>query len=79
NIDYRDEVAVLDYCAANNKGVLIKKALGSGHACLNNTDPVQANLDFIYQHPAVSSVIIGTINPRHLIENVHKAAAALNN
>jgi aryl-alcohol dehydrogenase-like predicted oxidoreductase len=76
NLDHQDEVAVLDYCAANNKGVLIKKALGSGHAYLNNADPVQANLDFIYQHPAVSSVIIGTINPSHLIENIHKAVAA---
>jgi aryl-alcohol dehydrogenase-like predicted oxidoreductase len=76
NLDYQDEVAVLDYCAANNKGILIKKALGSGHACLNNADPVQNNLDFIYQHPAVSSVIIGTINPSHLIDNAHKALSA---
>jgi aryl-alcohol dehydrogenase-like predicted oxidoreductase len=76
NLDYQDDVAVLDYCAVNNKGVLIKKALGSGHACLNNDDPVQANLDFIFQHAAVSSVIIGTINTTHLIENSRKALAA---
>jgi aryl-alcohol dehydrogenase-like predicted oxidoreductase len=76
NLDYQDEIAILDYCETNNKGVLIKKALGSGHACLNNADPVQDNLEFIYQHPAVSSVIIGTINPGHLIDNAHKALVA---
>jgi aryl-alcohol dehydrogenase-like predicted oxidoreductase len=76
NLDYQADVAVLDYCAANNKGVLVKKALGSGHACLNNDDPVQTNLDFIFQHTAVNSVIMGTINPAHLIENAGKALTA---
>jgi aryl-alcohol dehydrogenase-like predicted oxidoreductase len=76
NLDYQEESVVLDYCAANDKGALIKKALGSGHACLNNDDPVQANLDFIFQHRAVSSVIIGTINPAHLTENIRKALNA---
>ncbi|MEZ5813292.1 MAG: aldo/keto reductase [Alphaproteobacteria bacterium] len=29
--DYRDEEPVLDYAAAHNKGVILKKALNSGH------------------------------------------------
>ena len=77
NLDHREDAAVLDYCAATNTGVLIKKALSSGHACLADADPVQANLDFIYQSPAVSSVIVGSINPHHVIANAAKAMQAI--
>lgn len=79
NLDYQDEQAVIEQAAKTNKSIFIKKALGSGHLALNNpnTDPVQANFDFIYQNPAVASIIIGTINPKHLIKNVEKAVKAL--
>ena len=49
----------------HNKGVVIKKAFDSGHA----KDPCQA-LNFAVNYPGVSSVIVGTINPNHLRENV---------
>lgn len=70
--EYTDEAAVLDYCAAHGKGVLIKKAFASGHL----SDPAQS-LRFVLRHPAVSSVIIGTINPQHLRQNVQAARDAL--
>ena len=74
NLDYQQEQAVLDQAAKDNKAIFIKKALSSGHLA---KDSVQDNFDFIYSHPAVTSIIIGTINPKHLEDNVIKAALAL--
>lgn len=75
------DVEVIDLAHAQGKGVLIKKALNSGHAVADATasaDPVQANMNFIFAHPGVSAVIVGTINPAHLRENVRAAIAACN-
>ena len=79
NLQYQDEQAVLNEAARTHKGIFIKKALGSGHIAKNasSQDVVQANFEFIFNEPAVSSVIIGTINPAHLKDNVLKAAHAL--
>lgn len=77
-----DEVSVIDECHQLNKGVLIKKALASGHldkeASAATADPVQASLQLVLNHPGVSSAIVGTINPQHLRDNVAKALRALN-
>lgn len=79
---HQEEVAVIDACQQRGKGVLIKKALASGHLAASGTnldeDPVQASLQLIFNHPGVSSAIVGTINPHHLRDNVHKARVALN-
>ena len=68
NSEYIAEKPVLDYCAAQRKGALIKKAFASGHI----GDPA-TSLRFVLDHPGVSSVIIGTINPDHLRANVAAA------
>jgi aryl-alcohol dehydrogenase-like predicted oxidoreductase len=69
---------VIEQAAKLNKGIFIKKALGSGHLAKNSADDnVQANFDFIFNEPAVSSVIIGTINPAHLRDNISKVVKAL--
>lgn len=79
NLHYQEEQAVLTQAANDNKGIFIKKALGSGHMTKKaEKDIVQANFDFIFAHAAVSSVIIGTINPHHLADNVAKVSRALN-
>ncbi len=65
NPDYTEEVAVLDYAAAHNKGVVLKKVLSSGH----DSDPAEA-LKFALSHPGVASAVVGTINPGHLEANV---------
>lgn len=67
---YRDEEAVLDYAEAHGGGVLLKKALASGHIDQLGRDPVQAAMDFVFSHGGVDSAILGTINPKHLRENV---------
>lgn len=78
NLEYQEEQAVIEQAAKLNKGIFIKKALGSGHLTKQTgIDPVQANFDFIFGQPSVSSVIIGTINPNHLRDNVNKAGKAL--
>ncbi|MDY0248446.1 MAG: aldo/keto reductase [Pseudomonas sp.] len=78
NLNERDERPVLDYAAQHNKGILIKKALASGHVCLaDGIDPVQASFSMIFEHPATASAIVGTINPRHLKSNVECVAKIL--
>ncbi len=65
NPDYTDEEPVLDYAAAHNKGVVLKKVLSSGHA-----GSVEEALKFSLGHAGVTSAIVGTINFEHLKENV---------
>lgn len=66
--DYQDEIPLLDYALANNKGIILKKVLNSGHITAQNT--AGDCLKFSSSHPAVDSMIIGTINPEHLIANI---------
>lgn len=79
NLNEQQDREVLDFCQQHHKGVLIKKALGSGHLALATThdDPVAANLQFVLQHQAVSSIIIGTISPQNLRHNVECALRGL--
>jgi len=65
NLAYTDELPVLQRAAQLNKGVLIKKGLQSGHA-----QSVEDALRFVFAPVAVHSVIVGTINPQHLRDNV---------
>ncbi len=75
---YTDEQAVIEYAHKKNKGVLIKKALASGHLNkIPSKDPVLDALKFIFQAPGVSSVIMGTLNPSHLTRNIECARLAL--
>ena len=67
NPDYVDEEPVLDFANDKKKGILVKKALGSGHYCLSGK--TSESLHFALNHPGVSSVLIGTINQKHLKED----------
>lgn len=78
NLNEQAEGEVLDYAAQHGKGVLVKKALASGHACLApGVDPVRASFQLLFDHPGVASAIVGTINPLHLSHNVATAAAVI--
>lgn len=66
--DYQVEKPLLDYAHSHKKGIILKKVLNSGHMTANNT--ASDCLKFSASHPAVNSLIIGTINPLHLIENI---------
>lgn len=82
NLNEQDEGAVIDYCHEHGKGVLLKKVLASGHITASDEatekkSALQQSMDFVFAHPGVSSAIIGTINPKHLRENVAAAIEAL--
>lgn len=78
NLAEQSEKPVLDYAAQHGKAILIKKALASGHACLTpGIDSLRASFELIFQHPGVSSAIIGTINPLHLAHNAKVAAEVI--
>ncbi|WP_413043039.1 aldo/keto reductase [Pseudomonas sp. YJ42] len=78
NLNEQTERPILDYAACHAKGILIKKALASGHACLKSgEDPVRASFELLFAHPGVGAAIIGTITPQHLSDNVRTAAAVL--
>lgn len=68
NINYLEQHPVIIAAAKNKKGVLIKKAFGSGHLA------VKPNLELIFNMPGIHSTIIGTINLDHLTENVRIVA-----
>ncbi len=67
---HTEELPVLERAGQLGKGILIKKGLQSGHAdAAAGGSGVEQALRFIFEHP-VHSVVVGTINPKHLRENV---------
>lgn len=88
NLEARDDEEVIEHACALGKGVLIKKALNSGHGAKVSGPPgtgaagassapdPYASLDFIFGHPGVSAVIIGSITPAHLQLNIEAALQA---
>ncbi len=67
-----EETPVLDYAHQNNKGTLLKKALSSGH----DTN-IEDALRFAFDHEGTGGIIIGTINPDHLRQNIEMATKVL--
>lgn len=65
------EKPVISHAHTLKKGIFVKKALASGHLQkINGDDPVQSAMNFIFQEPGVTSVILGTLNKNHLSHNV---------
>ncbi len=66
-----DDQKVIAEAHAHDRGIVIKKGLQGGHAI---SQPHQAGLTNIMQRifgePGVHSLIVGTINPDHLGQNV---------
>lgn len=78
NPSYEDERPVIEVAAEQNKGLLVKKAFASGHLDkLAHSNPIEAALGFVFAQAGVSSVVLGTINPEHLRENVRIAQEVL--
>jgi len=68
NLNERAEAPLIAAAGRAGCGVLIKKALASGHAGAES-------LRFVAAQPGVSSIIVGTIDPEHLRENAAVLAA----
>ena len=71
NLNDNHDVPVIARAHQLQKGVLVKKGLQSGHADKTAGGPgVEQAIEYIFSHAGISSVIVGTINPKHLRENV---------
>jgi aryl-alcohol dehydrogenase-like predicted oxidoreductase len=78
NLNDQAQRPVIEYAASHGKALLIKKALASGHACLQpGIDPVRASFDALFTQAGVTAAIVGTINPVHLAHNVATAVTVL--
>ena len=62
NATQLEEVDLIAEAHALGCGVLVKKALNSGRA-------QPTSLSRVADHPGVSSIVVGTLNPDHLAEN----------
>lgn len=74
------EASVIRYAYAHQKGIFIKKAFASGHSLHGaQNDSVSTAFEHILSVPGVTSIIAGTINPKHLKDNATRLAAAWQN
>lgn len=69
NRECTDDLKVIQYAHQKQKGIFIKKALASGHMKMSAKEYMR----FVLQEPGVTSVIVGTINEKHLRENIKSA------
>jgi aryl-alcohol dehydrogenase-like predicted oxidoreductase len=69
--------ASIDAAGAAGVGVFLKKVLGSGRVGGAYATTAEDALAFVFEKPAVSSVLIGTLSTDHLRQNAAAAAAAL--
>jgi aryl-alcohol dehydrogenase-like predicted oxidoreductase len=79
----REEEPAIDHAHENQKGVLIKKGLLSGHLdqvpleLSPSKDPIEASMRFIFSNPGVTSLVVGTLNSKHLRANVEACLESL--
>ena len=69
NRDFTEEGELIARAAGQGCGILIKKALASGHGR-------SEDLSFVADFPGVHSIVVGTTNPDHLMENAAAIAAS---
>jgi len=71
NLIEKNELPVIQAAESAGKSIFIKKGLMSGHLQkAGKIDPLYASYQHIFLQQAVSSLIIGTINPVHLQQNI---------
>ncbi|MCW8901390.1 MAG: aldo/keto reductase [Gammaproteobacteria bacterium] len=71
NLSDEHDLPVIRRAHELNKGVIIKKGLQSGHADKSaGGTGVEEAFKYVFSHEGVSSMIVGTINPEHLRQNV---------
>ena len=71
NLEYSDDTPVLEMAHKLNKGVVIKKGLQSGHAeSASGGNGIAKAFEHALNLTGVSSMIAGTIDKKHLKDNV---------
>lgn len=74
NIEYQEEASLIQQAKARNIATIIKKGFGSGHLLQKyHLDDLN---QFLFKKP-IHSVLIGTINPTHLVENCQSIIKAI--
>lgn len=73
NASYREDLPAIDAAQAERVGVLIKKALESGHAGVAGASGVRRSLWPSLRHPGVSCVVIGSSSPDNIQANARIA------
>lgn len=74
NVQEQADLPAIEAARAAGVGVLVKKALASGHV---GPGAVEESLTLALTTAGVSSVIVGTINQDHLKHNIETAARCL--
>jgi aryl-alcohol dehydrogenase-like predicted oxidoreductase len=72
NRDDRSQLPVIEAAHRANVGVLVKKPLASGH----DVEPGRALVEAL-EVPGVTSLVVGTVNPDHLLDNCRAVERAL--
>lgn len=67
----RSHAPVLDEARGRGVGVVVKKPLASGHL------PADEAIPFVLSHPAVASVVVGSLSLEHMQADLRIAEAAL--
>jgi aryl-alcohol dehydrogenase-like predicted oxidoreductase len=78
NLQESAELPVIQTAQEQGKAIFIKKGLMSGH--MNKTDsgnPLLDSYQHIFAQGGVTSLIVGTINPKHLQQNIDSLLAVL--
>ena len=68
----RESASVIEKAAEVGCGVLVKKVFASGHGA-QDAGGVERALEFALSQVGVASVVVGTVNPGHLAQNVEVA------
>lgn len=84
NLQYQEEDSLLAVAEQLNKKVFLKKIFNSGWIVntdndtqtMNKADAMQQTFQHCFNSPQICSAVLGTINPKHLIENVNAWQAA---
>lgn len=72
NSAYTDEREVIDYARLNNKAVLVKKGLASGH--VGSLGDLAENIRFVIGTPGVTSLVFGSLKPDNILSNARALA-----
>ena len=76
NPEYQEELPAIMEAEKKEIMVFIKKSFGSGHLIKNYG--LEKLAEFAFSYP-ITSLILGTINPKHLKENVEAVKKAIKN
>jgi hypothetical protein len=78
SVDNQTAAPVISRAAELNKGVLIKKGFGSGKLPAGEQS-LEETVRPIFARAGISSLVAGTLNPKHLLANAAAVAAVVRN